>query len=122
MKLLFCVATFAVSSLMGQDKPVAPDNTKVNERDRAKGAVTAGSQKMNAGDRELTRKIRKSVYDDKSLSTSAHNVKIISQHGAVTLRGPVKTMAEKESVASKAMAIAGKDKVTNEIEVIVPKS
>ena len=122
MKLILCVATFAISSLMGQDKPVAPDNTKVNERDRAKGAVTADSQKMNATDRELTRKIRKSVYDDKNLSTSAHNVKIISQNGAVTLRGPVKTIAEKESIASKAVAIAGKDKVTNEIEVMAPKS
>lgn len=121
MKLILCVATFAVSSLMGQDKPAA-DNTKVNERDRAKGAVTAGSQKMNAADRELTRKIRKSVYDDKNLSSSAHNVKIISQDGAVTLRGPVKTLAEKESIASKAIAIAGKDKVTNQIDVMAPKS
>jgi BON domain len=42
-----------------------------------------------------------------SLSTMAHNVKIISANGDVTLRGPVKTEQEKDMVASKAQAIAG---------------
>jgi hypothetical protein len=41
--------------------------------------VTADQQKSNKADRELTQKIRKSVVSDKSLSVSAHNVKIISR-------------------------------------------
>ncbi len=98
-----------------------PDNTKTNKRDRAAGAVTADQQKMNAADRELTRKIRKSVIDDKALSTYAHNVKIIARDGVVTLRGPVRTEAEKEEIGKKAIAIAGMAKVTNELEIAPPK-
>jgi len=94
-----------------------PDNTKVNKADRAKGAVTADQQKENAADRDLAKKIRQSVVADKSLSTYAHNVKIVAQDGQVTLKGPVRTEAEKTSIAAKATEIAGADKVTNEITV-----
>ena len=97
------------------------DNTKTNQRDRAAGAVTADQQKMNAADRELTRQIRKSVVGDKALSTYAHNVKIIARDGTVTLRGPVRTEAEKEEIGKKAIAIAGMAKVTNELEIAPPK-
>ena len=95
----------------------APDNTKVNKADRAKGAVTADQQKENAADRDLTKKIRQSVVGDKSLSTYAHNVKIVAQDGQVTLKGPVRSEAEKTSIAAKATEIAGAGKVTNEITV-----
>ena len=116
MKHLIFALLLTSSFTFGQDKP-APDNTKTNQRDRAEGKLTADEQKMNAADRALTQKIRKSVMADKSLSTYAHNVKIISQDGMVTLRGPVRTSMEKDSVAGKAMSIAGKDKVANELEV-----
>ena len=95
----------------------APDNTKVNKADRGKDAVTADQQKENAADRELTKKIRQSVVGDKSLSTYAHNVKIVAQDGQVTLKGPVRSEAEKTSIAAKATEIAGAGKVTNEITV-----
>ena len=79
------------------------DNTKTNQRDRAAGAITADQQKMNAADRELARKIRKSVVDDKSLSTYAHNVKIIARDGSPIRRGirdrkaaPAKEPSEQE--------------------------
>ena len=92
----------------------APDNTKVN---KAKGAVTAEDQKENAADRELAKKIRQSVVGDKSLSTYAHNVKIVVQNGQVTLKGPVRSDAEKTAIAAKATEIAGAGRVTNEITV-----
>ena len=95
----------------------APDNTKVNKADRAKGAVTADQQTESAADRDLTKKIRQSVVGDKSLSTYAHNVKIVAQDGQVTLKGPVRSEAEKISIAAKATEIAGAGKVTNEITV-----
>lgn len=95
-----------------------PDNTKTNKRDQKPGAVTADQQKMNAGDQELTRKIRQSIMADKNLSTYAHNLKIVSQDGMVTLKGPVKTPAEKQTVISKAVAVTGSAaKVTDEISV-----
>ena len=97
--------------------PVAPDNSAVNVRDRAPEAMTAGQQSNAKTDVELTRQIRRAVVKDDSLSTMAHNVKIISANGSVTLRGPVKTEEEKTAIASKAQAIAGADKVDNQLEV-----
>jgi hyperosmotically inducible periplasmic protein len=102
----------------GQATDPKPDNTKVNERDRNAGEVTADQQKVNATDRDLTRKIRRSVMADKSLSTYAHNIKIISQNGVVTLKGPVKSDDEKKALVAKAVEVAGSaDKVTDQISV-----
>ena len=95
----------------------APDNTKVNKRDRAEGAQTADQQKENSADRELAKKIRAAITDDDALSTYAHNVKVIVRDGKVTLKGPVRTAAEKTSVAAKAIEIAGKEHVTNNLSI-----
>lgn len=100
----------------------AADNTKVNKRDRNSSAVTADQQKMNVSDRTLTQQIRKAVMSDKSLSTYAHNVKIVSQNGMVTLKGPVRSDEEKHAVAAKAAeAAGGADKVTDEMSVAPSK-
>ena len=97
------------------------DNTKVNTRDRAKGAVTADQQKENASDRELTQKIRRALMQDKTLSSYAHNVKVIAQGGQVTLKGPVRTEGEKRTVETKAVEVAGAGHVTNEMSVAPAK-
>ena len=97
---------------------VKPDNSKVNQRDKNPGAVTADQQKMNEPDRMLTAKIRKSVMADKSLSTYAHNVKIIAQNGMVTLKGPVSSEQEAKTVMAKAVEVTGSaDKVMNQMSV-----
>jgi hyperosmotically inducible protein len=98
------------------------DNTKVNTRDRAKDAVTADQQKENAGDRDLTRRIRQSLMNDKTLSTYAHNVKVIAQDGQVTLKGPVRSDDEKRAVEAKAAEVAGAGHVTNEMSVAPVRS
>jgi hyperosmotically inducible protein len=97
----------------------APDNSKNN---RDKTSPTADQQKMSPADRELTKKIRASIASDKSLSTYAHNIKIISQGGKITLRGPVRSEDEKAAIESKATAIAGPNTVTNMLDVAPPKS
>ena len=95
-----------------------PDNTKANQRDRSATEATADQQKSNAADMKLTQTIRKSIMSDKSLSSYAHNIKIISQNGVVTLKGPVKSDAEKTAVVAKAVAVAGSaDNVTDQISV-----
>jgi hyperosmotically inducible protein len=99
-----------------------PDNTKVNTRDRAKGAVTADQQKENAADRDLTKKIRHALMQDKSLSTYAHNVKVITTSGQVTLKGPVRSDREKQTVEEKATAVAGAGHVTNQMSVAPGKA
>jgi len=97
---------------------VQPDNTKVNKQDRNAGAVTAGQQKENISDRDLTAKIRKAIIADKSLSTYAHNVKIVSQNGTVTLKGPVRSDAEVQTIVAKATEVAGSSyKVDNQLTV-----
>jgi hyperosmotically inducible protein len=97
----------------------APDNTKQNKNQTN---PSADQQKMNAADRELTRKIRKAIHDDSNLSTYAHNIKIISQDGKVTLRGPVRSEEEKAKIEAKAVAAAGQDNVSNELQVAPPKN
>lgn len=82
---------------------------------------TADDQGMAKGDQEITRKIRVAVIDDKTLSTYAHNVKIITQNGMVTLRGPVRSEAEKRSIEAKAKTVAGDAKVKNDITVTPDK-
>jgi hyperosmotically inducible protein len=91
-----------------------PDNTRVNKNDTA---VTADTQKNNQGDRYITQQIRKAVIADKSLSTYGHNVKIISQEGTVTLKGPVKSEDERKNIVAKAEQIAGAGKVTDQLSV-----
>jgi hyperosmotically inducible periplasmic protein len=117
LTILFCAAFVSQAQTPDATTP-KPDNTKVNKRDRNAGAVTADQQKGNAADRELTAKIRKSIMADKSLSSYAHNVKIVSQDGTVTLKGPVKSDDEKKAVVAKAVEVAGSaDKVTDQITV-----
>ena len=112
------LSSVAAVACYGQTSDTKPDNTKVNQRDRSASEVTADQQKANATDRDLTKKIRRSVMADKSLSTYAHNIKIISQNGVVTLKGPVKSDDEKRAVVAKAVAVAGTaDKVTDQISV-----
>ena len=110
------VAALSCVAILGAQ--TQPDNTKMNKGDQSKTAVTADQQKMNAADRTLTQQIRKSVMADKTLSTYAHNVKIISQNGVVTLKGPVRSDGEKKSIVSKAVSVAGApDKVVDELTV-----
>jgi hyperosmotically inducible periplasmic protein len=115
-----CAAAAIVSApgkAQSSDAP-KPDNTTVNQRDRDPNQPTADQQKNNRPDRELTKDIRKSIMADKSLSTYAHNIKIISQNGTVTLKGPVKSEDEKQSVIAKAVAVVGSpDRVTDQVSV-----
>jgi hyperosmotically inducible periplasmic protein len=118
LTVLFCIAAGLSYGQAPDTSTPQPDNTKVNKRDRNADEATADQQKGNATDRELTRQIRRSIVADKSLSTYAHNIKIISQNGAVTLKGPVKSDDEKKAIVAKAVAVAGSaDKVTDQVSV-----
>jgi osmotically-inducible protein OsmY len=106
----------APTGAWSQSPPIAPDNT-TNAADRDTGAPTADQQSNSKTDIALTRHIRRALERDGSLSVLAHQVKIITSNGNVTLRGPVKTEAEKAAIGSKAEAIAGTDKVDNQLSV-----
>jgi hyperosmotically inducible periplasmic protein len=117
--LALCVPLMASPAVRHQEpQQPAPDNTKTN-KDQA--PPTADQQKMNPADRAITQKIRKSIHDDKNLSTYAHNIKIITQDGKVTLRGPVRSEDEKNSLEAKAVAVAGQDNVADQLEIAPAK-
>ncbi len=122
------LSNIARSSLMvlavsaGMSAQTQPDNSAANKRDQNTAAVTADNQKMNPGDRDTTAKIRKAIMADKSLSMYAHNVKIICQDGVVTLKGPVRSDDEVNSIVSKATDITGTSyKIVNQLTVKPPK-
>ena len=100
-----------------EQSATSADNTKVNTRDRADSSPTADQQKENQSDREITRQIRQAVVKDESLSTYAHNVKIITQNGEVTLKGPVRSEDEKRTIEAKAAEIAGENTVVNQLDI-----
>lgn len=117
--LAFCASLMATAAPRYQDnQQTPPDNTK-NNKDQTN--PTADQQKMNPADRAITQKIRKAIHGDQSLSTYAHNIKIITQDGKVTLRGPVRSEDEKNNIQIKAVAVAGEENVTNQLEIAPSK-
>jgi osmotically-inducible protein OsmY len=117
--LIFCASLMATEVPRYQDnQQTPPDNTKKN---KDQTPPTADQQKMNPADRAITQKIRKAIHEDQSLSTYAHNIKIISQDGKVTLRGPVRSEDEKNNIQAKAVAVAGEENVTNQLEIAPSK-
>jgi osmotically-inducible protein OsmY len=96
---------------------VVPDNSGRNVRDRDDQNKTTGDQSENEADRTITQNIRRAVTADDSLSTNAKNVKIITNNGTVTLRGPVKSEKEKAEIEAKAKQVAGVKSVDNQLEV-----
>jgi hyperosmotically inducible periplasmic protein len=127
VNLKSCLRTFLIiGSLLGSAWVVAQtttaqdaqaDNTRVNQRDQNANEPTADQQKDNRSDRDITQQIRKAIMNDKSLSTYAHNVKIVTQNGQVTLKGPVRSDEEKRTVEAKAAEVAGDNNVVSKLDI-----
>ncbi len=107
------LAALCLSVSLGVATAQTPDNTANNKGD----TQTADKQSNSKADREITAKVRKEIVDDKDLSTYAHNVKVITNNGVVTLKGPVKSEDEKAKVAELAASVVSADKITNELTV-----
>lgn len=78
---------------------------------------TADNQKNDKPDVHTTADIRKAILADKNLSTAAHNVKVITRNGTVTLRGRVHSQDEEKAVVADAEQVAGHGNVTDELKV-----
>jgi osmotically-inducible protein OsmY len=114
------ILTVAAVNAQGVDadaKRTAPDNTAVNASDRDAHATTPMDQSNDKEAIEVTAAIRRAVLSDKSLSTSAHNVKIVTNGNTVTIRGPVASAVEKKRVESLAVKSAAGKTVRNEISI-----
>ncbi len=112
--------SYPTSAANTDNSAVPADNTGSN-KDASNRTGTADDQKENATDRALTQDIRKGVMADKSLSTYAHNVKIVAVNGTVTLNGVVRSDEEKNAVQQIAAKAAGNDRVINDLKVAPPK-
>ncbi|WP_413287500.1 BON domain-containing protein [Bdellovibrio sp. HCB337] len=112
------VLLFAGSTLAANPTTTDTSNTKMNQRDAQGTTLTPEDQvKGTTADVELTRKVRQELVNDKTLSTDAQNVKIITLNGVVTLRGPVATADEKAKVDGLAKKVSGVKQVDNQTEV-----
>jgi hyperosmotically inducible protein len=117
MSLLLGSTWLIAQDSTNEGAPVPADNTKLNQRDQNPHEPTADRQKDSRSDRDLTQQVRQSIVKDKSLSTYAHNVKIITQNGQVTLKGPVRSDDEKRAVEARAAEVAGQNNVTSDLDV-----
>lgn len=123
-KLLTLTSVFALPILAfaADDKKKDADNTGKNKRDRDNKTLTPGDQSEKPEDIKLTQVIRQAVMQDKSLTMTAKNVKIITADGKVTLRGPVNNVEEKTKIHDLARAAAGQVPVDNQLEVKAAKT
>jgi len=125
IRVLLVILMAAAASACGADtkepEPATPaasaDNTAVNTRDSSGATATPPDQGENETDLAITAKIRQAIVDDKALSINAQNVKVITNTGIVTLRGPVKSQQEKTAIEEKAKQVAGVTKVDNQLEI-----
>ena len=117
--LAFLLVGCSKNEVSKNDQPsqtLAADNSGLNVRDRNDATKTSGDQSESEADRTISQNVRQAVTADDSVSTNGKNVKIITNDGTVTLRGPVKSEQEKTNIGAKAQQIAGVKRVDNQLE------
>ena len=114
---LVFLGAVSLAALAADNEKTKPDNTAVNERDRSGETQTSGDQSNSSADLKITQAIRQALMKDSELSTTAKNVKIITNNGQVTLRGPVKNAQEKAKIDQLAKSAAGGVKIDDQLEV-----
>ncbi len=113
-----CLVTGAACSKEARaPETQAADNTGRNVRDRDESAITPTDQSENEADLRITQEIRRALTADDSLSFDAKNIKVVTQDGTVTLRGPVESEDEKRLIEEKVRALAGSASIDNQLEV-----
>ena len=111
------MASLALATMAIAQAQTPPDNTKQNRLDSTNTAASADAQKNDKSDLALTQQIRKSIMADKSLSSYAHNVKIVAVNGNVTLNGVVHSQQEKDTIEAKAQAALANGSVVNNLKI-----
>jgi hyperosmotically inducible periplasmic protein len=114
---LLCLSTVALSAFSQENASSAADNSGRNIRDRSGNTQTSGDQSNATPDIKTSAAIRRSLMHDHSLSMMAKNVKIDTENGVVTLRGPVKSDAEKTKIEELAKQAAQGATIHNQLEV-----
>jgi osmotically-inducible protein OsmY len=113
---LACVTGLGFAAIVA-DENTKSDNTAINKRDRSGETKTSGDQSNNSRDLQITQGIRQALVKDRQLSTTAKNIKVITENGQVTLRGPVKNAQEKARVNKLAKSAAGGAHIVDQLDV-----
>jgi hyperosmotically inducible protein len=114
--VLACLSAVSLPAMAAEDK-TEPDNTAINERDRSRETQTSGDQSNSSADLKITQAVRQALMKDSELSMTAKNIKIITNSGQVTLRGPVKNAQEKAKIDQLARSAAGGAKIDDQLDV-----
>ena len=114
--VLACLTTASLAAMADNDK-TNPDNTAINERDRSGETQTSGDQSNSSADLKITQAIRQALMKDSELSITAKNIKVITNNGQVTLRGPVRNAEEKAKINQLAKSAAGDAKIDDQLDV-----
>lgn len=117
ISILAVAALLCIGPAAAIAQSTAPDNTRQNKQ----ASPTADQQTNNKADIELAKNVRRAITKDSSLSTNAHNVKVVAEGGHVTLTGPVDSEQEKQAVTTKATEVAGQGNVVDQLSVASPK-
>lgn len=81
-------------------------------------APVQAQQSQTSPDTEVRDKIYKAIGDDKAIAGYAQTLKIIVSGGMVTLKGSVRSEADKKAIGVKADAIAGAANVMNNLVIV----
>ena len=87
----------------------APDNSAQDQ-----GAAAESPADLRA-DRMTLAQVRRAIAADKTLSTNAHNIKILVVNGTVTLKGPVNSDDERQKVFADVANVVSPDKIANQL-------
>jgi hyperosmotically inducible periplasmic protein len=133
MKNFFTLASVSLALCCGTgfaaDKPATAADKAADKvsgaadtaKDKVSGAAETTKERVttrgDASDRKLLADVRRAVVKDKSLSRTAHNIKMSAKGGVVTLRGGVRSEDEKSKIESIAQQVAGVSSVQNNLTV-----
>ena len=115
--LLIAGSAYAQDHAASTADKTGADNTAVNKRDQNHDTAMPTDQPNNKSDIEFAARVRNAIVNDDSLSTKAHNVKLVAAAGTVVLRGPVASAEEKAQVEKIVSGVAGVTRVDNQLDV-----
>jgi hyperosmotically inducible protein len=106
----------STTSTTSTTAPSPVDDTRLNARDMDASAVTPLDQGNDTADIQTTAAVRKALMADSTLSMNAKNIKVVTDKGVLTLRGPVASAGEKQVIDNLARSLAGANRVDDQLD------
>jgi len=107
----------ALPAMAAKDEHGASPNRPAEQPRREQPKIEPANQGISPKDLITTRDINQLISFSSALSASAHEVRVNTYKGRVTLRGAVESLDEKQQVEKLALSVAGSGNVLNELKV-----